>query len=236
MLKSFSQHSTTSVQEKLQEEQIIDALFCHSLNENTLKAHNKVILDTSLTGTTMCSIFLIPIQHQRYLNKIRLEYSSSTSSNTRPFLNSPADQTATDMGVLPKYAEFGRTYRVICGSVGDSRCVMVGCSAEPIEMQSKDSLDSSNHAFTRTSNFVPSLSQPITGDVLIAEVISSLNMISTLAKKRSTSMQSLSEALKLTSSSPPKIISTNMHAPFEKGTVCSPKLATHKELDQSQGI
>eukprot|EP00597_Dinobryon_sp_UTEXLB2267_P004620 CAMPEP_0170067132 /NCGR_PEP_ID=MMETSP0019_2-20121128/6598_1 /TAXON_ID=98059 /ORGANISM="Dinobryon sp., Strain UTEXLB2267" /LENGTH=778 /DNA_ID=CAMNT_0010274453 /DNA_START=68 /DNA_END=2404 /DNA_ORIENTATION=+ len=221
MLQSYKTHlaNSRSSQDKLQEEQIIDALFCHSLNENTLKAHNKILLDSNLTGTTMCSIFLIPIYHQRYLNKVRLE---ATNSKCRPFMSSPADQVATDMGVLPKYGDFGHTYRVICGSIGDSRCVMVGCSAEPIELASKDSLDVSNHAFSRTSTLT-ALSG--SGNASSSPPI--------IIKKRATSMQSFSDAMKLTSSSPPKVISMlpqqTLNSNSEKviGTVS--KLPVHKE-------
>jgi hypothetical protein len=34
-------------------------------------------------------------------------------------------------------ADCGRSYKVLCANIGDSRCVMVGCSAEPIKVVRK---------------------------------------------------------------------------------------------------
>ena len=82
----------------------------------------------------MCSLFLVPIDHQKHVHDMR--QSSSAQATAEPWQPPQADVAAAELG-LTNTADYGRSYKVMCANVGDSRCVMVGCSAEPIKVSRK---------------------------------------------------------------------------------------------------
>ena len=113
----------------------MDTLFVKAIHEGVAAVHEASIRESETAGTTLCSLFLIPIDHQKQMHDIL--QSSTAPATTEPWQPPQADVAAADLGLI-NTTDCGRSYKVMCANVGDSRCVMVGCSAEPAPAVSSD--------------------------------------------------------------------------------------------------
>jgi serine/threonine protein phosphatase PrpC len=103
----------------LRDEDIVDALLVNAIHDGVEAVHEASVKESETAGTTLCSLFLVPVDHQKHVHGMR---------QSDPWQPPQADVAAAEMGVA---ADCGRSYKVLCANIGDSRCVMVGCSAEP---------------------------------------------------------------------------------------------------------
>ena len=121
----------------LRNEDVVDALFVKAVHDGVAAVHEASIRESETAGTTMCSLFLLPIDHQKHVHSVRQSSSATAQSIAEPWQPSQADVAAEELG-LTSIAEYGQSYKVMCANVGDSRCVMVGCSAEPVPAAPSD--------------------------------------------------------------------------------------------------
>ena len=126
-------------------EDVVDALFVKAIHEGVAAVHEASIRESETAGTTLCSLFLVPIEHQMIMNDMR------HSSTAEPWQPPQADMAAAELGLI-NTTDCGRSYKVMCANVGDSRCVMVGCSAEPVVPASSDRIGSLSGENTLTRN------------------------------------------------------------------------------------
>lgn len=108
-----------------------------AVHDGVAAVHEASIRDGETAGTTMCSLFLLPIDHQKHVHSVRQSSSATAQTIAEPWQPSQADVAAEELG-LTNTAEYGQSYKVICANVGDSRCVMVGCSAESVPLEPSD--------------------------------------------------------------------------------------------------
>ena len=109
----------------LRDEDIVDALLVNAIHDGIEAVHEVSVKESETAGTTLCSLFLVPVDHQKHVHGMR---------QSDPWQPTQTDVAAAEMGVA---ADCGRSYKVLCANIGDSRCVMVGCSAEPIKASSR---------------------------------------------------------------------------------------------------
>ena len=103
----------------------MDALFVNAIHDGVAAVHEASVKESETAGTTLCSLFLVPVDHQKHVHSMR---------QSDPWQPPQADVATAEMGVT---TDHGRSYKVICANIGDSRSVMVGCSAEPIKVSSR---------------------------------------------------------------------------------------------------
>ena len=103
----------------LRDEDIVDTFLVKAIHDGVEAVHEASVKESETAGTTLCSLFLVPVDHQKHVHGMR---------QSDPWQPPQADVAAAEMGVA---ADCGRSYKVLCANIGDSRCVMVGCSAEP---------------------------------------------------------------------------------------------------------
>eukprot|EP01036_Dinobryon_divergens_P036168 gene36168-47025_t len=151
MLTDFSECPTT-----IHSEDIVDALYVKAIHDGVAAVHEASIRASETAGTTMCSLFLLPINYQNIVEESR---KSSATAAMEPWQPPQADMAAAQLG-LTNTPDFGRSYKVICANVGDSRCVMVGCSAEPVPIAANDSSGSPASVKTVTRNLSEEHSTP----------------------------------------------------------------------------
>ena len=123
MLPKAAGYSTS-----LRDEDIVDALLVNAIHDGVEAVHEASVKESETAGTTLCSLFLVPVDHQKHVHGMR---------QSDPWQPPQADVAAAEMGVA---ADCGRSYKVLCANIGDSRCVMVGCSAEPIKVVRKSAI------------------------------------------------------------------------------------------------
>ena len=115
----------------------MDALFVKAIHDGVEVVHEASVWESETAGTTLCSLFLVPVDHQKHVHGMH------QSDPGQPL---QADVAAAEMEVT---TDGGRSYKVVCANIGDSRCVMVGCSAEPIKVSTRavsvDGENSSNN-------------------------------------------------------------------------------------------
>ncbi len=124
--KSYSDYTTilstaAGYSTPLRDEDIVDALFVKAIHDGVEAVHEASVRESETAGTTLCSLFLVPVDHQKHVHGMR---------QSDPWQPPQADVAAAEMGVA---ADCGRSYKVLCANIGDSRCVMLGCSAEPLQ-------------------------------------------------------------------------------------------------------
>lgn len=113
----------------------MDALYVKAIHDGVSAVHEASVKESETAGTTLCSLFLVPIDHQKHVHDLRQlpAAPAPATAAAEPWQPPQADTAAAELG-LTNTANFGRSYKVMCANVGDSRCVMVGCSAEPVKI------------------------------------------------------------------------------------------------------
>ena len=119
---------------KIRNDDIVDTLFVKAIHDGVAAVHEASIRESETAGTTLCSLFLVPIEHQKQMHDIL--QSSTAPATAEPWQPPQADVAAAELGLI-NTTDCGRSYKVMCANVGDSRCVMVGCSAEPVKVSRK---------------------------------------------------------------------------------------------------
>lgn len=134
---------------KLSAQDKLDALFCSALNESVDALDQKIRASTQC-GTTMTSLFLhkvTPLLLSSFEDSAAAERDSMDSSNHRV--------TKTGGPALARGAD--GYYRVYCGNIGDSRCVMV--SGQDLSVE-----DSMNRSWSGASlNLLATMRRPSDG-------------------------------------------------------------------------
>lgn len=106
----------------LGKEGISDAIFCKALNDSVASVHQSIVASGDLrSGSTMCSLFLIPCDIEIVPRMPGIAFQGHEGLQG-------ADRTAAEAGINPESC--GRSYRVLCANIGDSRCAMFGMEAE----------------------------------------------------------------------------------------------------------